>query len=129
MSENQEAGHSGVDCAPGLNRQVVEAVEVVNAQVLGSSAAVAQAMTDQVMAQAIGMAMQNAVAQQQHLYTLRNAITTAVVRTILESNAEEAVRFAREMLAGDDVASTLERLAALMKDVQAGRKSSDGGTA
>lgn len=99
-----------------VNSQITDAVTQVNETVGGSSEALARAMADQVMAQAIGMAMQNAVAQQQQLYILRNAVTTAATRAILDSNPEEALRFASEALNSDDIAQTLERLSALVKD-------------
>lgn len=99
-----------------VNSQIIDAVTQVNETVGGSSEALARAMADQVMAQAIGMAMQNAVAQQQQLYILRNAVTTAAARAILDSSPEEALRFASEALNSDDIAQTLERLSALVKD-------------
>ena len=50
------------------------------------------------------------------------AVITAAVRAILQASPEDALRFAREVLAGDDVAQTLERLNGLMDGVRA-RKS------
>jgi hypothetical protein len=102
-----------------VNSQITDAVSQAGETVAGSSQAQARAMADQVMAQAIGLAMQNAVAQQQQAYILRNAVTTAAARAILESSPEEALRFAREVLANDDVATTLERLTKLMNDLHA----------
>ncbi|MBE1160726.1 RebB family R body protein [Dyella sp. 7MK23] len=87
----------------------------------GSSEALARAMADQVMAHAIGLAMHNAVAQQQQLYMLRNAMTTAAVNAILEASPEDALRYASEALPGDDIAQTLERLRALMESTKASR--------
>jgi hypothetical protein len=104
-----------------VNSQIADAVSQVNETVLGSSEALTRAMADQVMAQAIGLAMQNAVAQQQQLYILRNAVTTAAARSILDSNPEEALRFASEALNSDDIAQTLERLSALVKNSPAGK--------
>jgi len=97
-----------------VNSQITDAVTQVTASVLGSSEAQARALADQVMAHAVGLAMQNAVAQQQQAYILRNAVTTAAARAILASSPEEALRFAREVMASDDVAQTLERLGALL---------------
>lgn len=102
-----------------VNSQITDAVTQVTASVLGSSEAQARAMADQVMAHAVGLAMQNAVAQQQQAYILRNAVTTAAARAILESSPEEALRFAREVMASDDVAQTLERLGALLGQANA----------
>lgn len=97
-----------------VNDQIVDAVAQVNNTIGGASESQARAMADQVMSHAIALAMQNAVAQQQQAYILRNAVTTAAVRAILESSPEDALRFAREVLASDDVAQTLERLGELM---------------
>jgi hypothetical protein len=65
--------------------------------------------------------MQNAVAQQQQLYILRNAVTTAAARSILDSSPEDALRFASEALNSDDIAQTLERLSALVKGGPTGK--------
>jgi hypothetical protein len=100
-----------------VNNQITDSVSQVNETVQGASQSQARAMADQVMAQAIGLAMQNAVAQQQQAYILRNAVTTAAARAILESSPEEALRFAREVLSNDDVSQTLDRLKKLMDDV------------
>jgi len=100
-----------------VNSQITDAVSQTNETIDGSSQAQARAMADQVMAHAIGLAMQNAVAQQQQAYILRNAVTTAAARAILQASPEEALRFAREVLSNDDVAQTLERLGKLMNDI------------
>lgn len=80
-------------------------------------------MAQQIMTQSIALAMQNTVAQQQQLYTLRNAVTAAAARAIHDASPEEALRFAREALAGDDVVSTL----ASLKDLMDAMRSADGG--
>ncbi|GAB3355775.1 RebB family R body protein [Lysobacter tyrosinilyticus] len=108
-----------------VNSQITDAVSQVDAVVVGSAESQARAMADQMMAHAIGLAMQNAVAQQQQAYILRNAVTTAAARAILESSPEDALRFAREVLAGDDVAQTIERLGDLLGGMDA-RKPKQG---
>ncbi|QSX77902.1 RebB family R body protein [Agrilutibacter solisilvae] len=109
-----------------VNSQITDAVTQVNETIAGASGSQARALADQVMAHAVGLAMQNAVAQQQQAYILRNAVTTAAARAILQSSPEEALRFAREVLSSDDVAQTLERLGEVMSGVQA-RQPSKGG--
>ena len=101
-----------------VNSQITDATAQVSEAVAGSSESLARAMADQVMAHAIGLAMQNAVAQQQ-TYTLRNAVTAAVTRAILEASPEDALRLAREALHGDDVVQTIDRLSELLSDVNA----------
>lgn len=102
-----------------VNSQITDATAQVSEAVAGSSESLARAMADQVMAHAIGLAMQNAVAQQQQTYTLRNAVTAAVTRAILEASPEDALRLAREALHGDDVVQTIDRLSELLSDVNA----------
>ncbi|RUL67109.1 R body protein [Dyella dinghuensis] len=103
-----------------VNSQITDAVTQVNASVEGSSEALARAMANQIMAHAVSVAIQNAVAQQQHLYMLRNAVTTTAVRAILKSDPEQALRFANEALNGDDLAQTIEQLSALLNNKSAG---------
>ena len=103
-----------------VNSQITDAVTQVNASLGDSSEALARAMAHQIMAHAVAVAIQNAVAQQQHVYMLRNAATTAAVRAILDANPEQALHFAEEALKGDDLAQTIERLSALLKDKPAG---------
>jgi hypothetical protein len=109
-----------------VNSQITDAVAQVNATVGGSSEALARAMADQIMAHAVSVAIQNAVTQQQHVYMLRNAVTTAAARAILNSDPEQALRFADEAFKSDDLAQTIERLSALLKD-KPGGESKQGG--
>lgn len=102
-----------------VNSQITDAITQVNASVGGSSEALARAMADQIMAHAVSVAIQNAVAQQ-HVYMLRNAVTAAAARAILDLNPEQALRFADEALKSDDLAQTIERLSGLLKDKPAG---------
>jgi killing trait domain-containing protein len=103
-----------------VNSQITDAIAQANTSVNDSSEALARAMANQIMAHAVSIAVQNAVAQQQHVYTLRNAVVTAAARAILESHPEQALRFADAALKGDDLAQTIERLHNLLKDQPAG---------
>jgi 23S rRNA maturation-related 3'-5' exoribonuclease YhaM len=103
-----------------VNSQITDAITQINASVGDSSEALARAMAHQIMAHAVAVAIQNAVAQQQHLYMLRNAVTTATVRAILDSDPERALHFADEALKGDDLAQTIERLSGLLKNKPTG---------
>ncbi len=77
----------------------------------------------QVMTHAVGLAMENAVSQQQQTYILRNAITTAAAKAILETSPEQALQFAKEALSGEDVVSSLSGLTDLLEKVQQGGRS------
>ena len=86
-----------------------------------SPAAFNRAVSHSVMAHAVSLAMQNAVAQQQQAYTLINATTTAATQAILDSKIEEAeaaVRLARELLSPDRIVETLSGLKKLMDELE-----------
>jgi len=100
-----------------VNDQITDSVNQVSETVIGESKASSHAMAQQIMAHAIGLAMQNAVHQQQQLYVLRNAATSAAVKAILQSEPGDAVKFAKEALSADDVVSTISRLKNLMDEL------------
>ena len=100
-----------------VNDQITDAVNQANASVAGASAATAHAMAQQMMAQAIGLAMQNAVHQQQQRYILRNAATSAASRAIMQGDPEKAMALAKEMLDEPDIGQTLSELKRLMDDI------------
>jgi len=100
-----------------INDQIKDSVSQVQQAVLGVFESQGQAAAYQMMAHAIGLAMLNAVSNQQHAYILRNAITTAAVKATLESNPEEAIKLADKMLAGQDIVSTFSGLKDMMDDI------------
>jgi len=73
-----------------LNSQIADALAQINATLGGLDRAVISAAAYQTIAQAIALGLQNAVAQQQHAYILRNALTTAAATAILEGKQSEA---------------------------------------
>jgi hypothetical protein len=62
-----------------VNGQITDAVTQTNVKVLGEAPAMAMATVYQTMAQAIGLSMQNAVANQQNMNTLSIAVLTKCV--------------------------------------------------
>lgn len=100
-----------------VNDQIIDAVDEANATVLGSAEDTASAMAQQVMAQAIGLAMQNAVHQQQQLYVLRNAATTAASRALLQADPAKALELTQSLYNTDDITKTLAQFKALMDDI------------
>ncbi|MGE5493446.1 MAG: RebB family R body protein [Actinomycetota bacterium] len=86
----------------------------------------------QMAAHAIGLSMQNAVAQQQHAYVLLNAITTAATRAVLESRGEdarEAIKLAREVLNPAAIVATLAELKDLLDRLLPQDRKADSATA
>jgi len=66
-----------------VNSQITDAVTQSNVQVLGESPAMAIGSLYQSMASAMGIAMQNAVSQQQNANAVAQAVTTRCIETLL----------------------------------------------
>lgn len=78
------------DDAAATNDQVTDAVQQINALLSGIQQPFATAAAYQALAHALGLAMHNAVQQQQHSYTLRSALTTAAAKALLDGRTEQA---------------------------------------
>lgn len=100
------------------NDQIVDAVRQVSALTLGADPAFQRALNYQVLTQAVGLAMQNAVAQQKQRYILRNALVTAAARRLLESDPAKVLGFLDEVHTSDETARVLSRLQEMMADVE-----------
>jgi hypothetical protein len=69
------------------NSQITDAVTQSNVSVVGNAPATAMGALYQTMAQATGLAAQNAVAAQQQTQTISTATTTLAVKTLLGNGA------------------------------------------
>ncbi|EWY38408.1 RebB like protein [Skermanella stibiiresistens SB22] len=65
-----------------VNGQITDSVTQANVKVLGDAPAQALGTLYQVMAQSMGLSMQNAVANQQNMSTIDTAVTTQGVNLI-----------------------------------------------
>jgi hypothetical protein len=82
-----------------LNPQIVQAVEKVREMVMENPDRNAKALVQPLVAQAMGMAVQNAVAHLQSLQTLQAAVTSQAAIVLLEDpDAEPAVNRAIEIM-------------------------------
>ncbi len=109
-----------------VNSQIEDAVSRVRELTAGSGEELAKAAATQVMTQAVALAMQDAVAQQQQRYILRNTITAAAARALLDGEARsaehlealtKAVRSLQEALDPGDLVETLAKLKALAEEL------------
>lgn len=100
-----------------INDQINDSVTQIQKSVMGVFESQGQAAAYQMVTHAIGLAMLNAVSKQQHDYILKNAITAAAVKSILESKPEEAIKLADKMLAEQDIVSTFTGLKDVMIDI------------
>lgn len=114
-----------------VNDQITDSITQIQKMLADDNGENVQAFSYQLMAHAIGLAMYNAVHQQQQRYILQNAITTAASKAILEASPEKALKMAEEGLGGDSFTQTLTELKEMMdslnstyKDVMAGLKTS-----
>jgi hypothetical protein len=86
-----DANGNGNSAATGLvNSQAVQAIQQVQKLIDEGRHPFAAAAASQTIAHALGIALQNAVANQQHCNMLRNAVVTAAAKAVLEGRAEVA---------------------------------------
>jgi hypothetical protein len=93
-----------------VNIQITDSVAQTSMKVVGEAPAEAMAMLYQQMAHSIGLALQNIIAQQQHSYSIHNAITLAASRQLLTTDPIAAAKASQELLNGS---ATTENIAAL----------------
>ncbi len=67
-----------------VNSQITDAVTQTNVKVVGESPATAVALATQVMAQSVGLAMENATQTQGGMQQVNNAATAALIAMIIE---------------------------------------------
>ncbi len=73
-----------------LNAQIADAVAQINETLSGAERGLISAAAYQTIAQAVVLGLQNAVAQQQQAYILRNALTAAAASAILDGKRDDA---------------------------------------
>lgn len=103
-----------------VNRQITDAVTQINTTVLAAASAQAIGTIYQVLAQAAGLSMQNAVARQQQMNTINSAVTTQGVNLLYSLPTSVAARSTTEYDAAALVALLIE-LRALLQSLPAQR--------
>lgn len=107
-AQGSEEPHGGA-----VNDQVVDAVQQVQQMLASAQQPFAAAAAYQTIAHALGLALHNAVARQQHSHMLRNALTTAAATALLEgrtSQAEAVLKLAESPLVNPTFESELGQL-------------------
>ncbi|MBX3588420.1 MAG: RebB family R body protein [Ramlibacter sp.] len=89
MSDDAKPDPGPAD-ASAVNDQITDSVTQVQATLAGMQAPFAAAAAYQTIAHALGLALHNAVARQQHSHMLRNALTTAAATALLDGRTEQA---------------------------------------
>ena len=93
--------------APDFNEQMSDILGNMKNMFLNEGVNDFRAVSYQLMVHAAGLAMFNSVFQQQQSYILKNAVTTATAKSILESKPEEAIKLFNEANRNNDILSTL----------------------
>ncbi len=101
-----------------VNDQVLDAIKELNATLAGNVDANVDALSFQLMAHSVALAMQNTVHQQQQAYILQNAATTAAVKAIMESDPKEAIELAKQGFGTAPLVDTLKELKGFMDDLR-----------
>jgi hypothetical protein len=112
-----------MDDITAINEQIADAVRAMDSASFNALGDYSSALARQALTQAVVMAMQNAVAAQQRHYVLRQALTTALARQVLEAAPEEVMKIVAPHLAGDDIAATLGQLRGLLSEIDTQDKS------
>ena len=105
-----------------VNSQIIDAIKQVN-DFLKNSDFSLESVSNQIAAQAVGLAMVNIVNQQQQLHTLQNAVTTSAAKAMLTSNPQEAVQMMNEVVKENNITNSLKELKELMVELKAGTDS------
>lgn len=79
---NSQITDAAAPDSTGVNSQITDAVTQANVKVLGEAPAMAMGTVYQVMAQSVGLSMQNAVSAQQQMNTIAQASTAQGVNLI-----------------------------------------------
>ena len=97
-----------------VNSQVTDAVAQTSMKVLGEAPAEAVGVLYQQMAHSIGLALQNVIAQQQHSYTIHNAITLAASRQLLTVDPIAAAKASQDLMEDSSITDNLVALQSIV---------------
>ncbi|WP_169569635.1 RebB family R body protein [Sneathiella limimaris] len=102
-----------------VNSQITDAVTQSNMTALGNAPAQSMATAYQLLAQSVGVSMQNAVANQQNMNTIDSAIVSQGISLLFNLDGAVDARSAKVMLADDSNAEVLATLQAIIQELKA----------
>jgi len=105
-----------------VNGQITDAVTQTNVKILGDAPGQAMGMVYQVMGQAVGIGMQNAVTAQQQMTALSQAATTQGINLLFTLDTATDAVSTQEILSGNSLAQELAELNATLGSIQQGSK-------
>lgn len=93
-----------------VNGQITDSVTQANVKVLGDAPAMSLGTAYQTLGHSTGLAMQNAVAAQQHMTTIGATTTTQAVNLIFSIPVAAGVRGTNTIFSGNALGDTLIQL-------------------
>lgn len=117
MFDQQKFKEENMTEQTSLNNQIIDSIEFLKKVISGTEEENVMAIAYQIMAHAAGMAMLNAVNQQQQMYILQNAVTTATAKSALEKSPEEAIKIINASLNNSTMIETIKELKIFMDDL------------
>ncbi|TNE37276.1 MAG: R body protein [Alphaproteobacteria bacterium] len=109
-----------------VNSQITDAVTQASLMVVGNAAAQSMGTAYQMMAQAAGVSMQNAVANQHSMNTIDNAIVSQGIAMLYSIDNSTEARVTQEILSGNanaEIVSALKAIIVELKKAQSQQKS------
>lgn len=100
-----------------VNSQITGSIAQVNLSVMGDAPAEAMGILYQQMAHSIGLALQNVIAQQQHSFSIHNAITIAASKQLLLTDPAAAAQASQELISGSAIPENLAALQAVVNEI------------
>ncbi len=104
-----------------VNSQITDAVTQSNLTVLGTAPAQSMATAYQILAQSVGVAMQNAVANQQNMNTIDSAIVSQGISLLFNLDGAADAGSVKNTLVGNSDAEILSTLQALVQELKAAK--------
>ena len=109
-----------------VNSQITDAVTQTNLDVIGGAPAQSMGTVYQMMAQAVGVSMQNAVANQQNMNTIDNAIVSQGIAMLYSLDSMSDAKAMQEVMSGNanaEIVLALKAIVAELKKAQSDQQS------
>ncbi len=109
-----------------VNSQITDAVTQTNLTVIGGAPAQSMGTVYQMMAQAVGVSMQNAVANQQNMNTIDNAIVSQGIAMLYSLDSMSDAKVMQEVMSGNanaEIVLALKAIVAELKKAQSDQQS------
>ena len=108
-----------------VNSQITDSITAMRDALNFAKTGDIEVIGQQVMVQAAGLAMLNAVQQQHQQYILQNTVTTVAVKAMLENDPQEAIKLMNETIQNNSIVETLNGLKSFIDEFSTSIKKED----